>query len=154
MLLLTHFILGIADWHYLRKFSLTSSQAHMAFLKAFPAYQDQMAWIEVAKYLYGNDWKTILNVDDKSNQIPTDDIIGIAEDDSCTLETYLYDIIPEEEDPTSAAALNILKTYVGYSGNNIDNSITQQLKETIIDSQDEADTIIWVPIHSRLSSND
>jgi hypothetical protein len=60
--------------------------------------------------LYGNDWKTTLNVDDKSNQIPTDNIIGIAEDDSCTLETYLYDIIPEEEDLTSAAALNILKT--------------------------------------------
>jgi hypothetical protein len=32
--------------------------------------------------------------------------------------------------------------YIGYSGNNIDNSITQQLKETTIDSQDEADTII------------
>jgi hypothetical protein len=144
MLLLTHPASGTADWHYLRKFSLTSSQAHMAFIKAFPAYQDHIAWIEVAKYLYGNDWKTVLNVDDKSNQMPTQRTNDSNVDDAAgTLETYLYNIIPNEDDPASTAALHILKAYVGNSGNDsVDNGITHRLKETIINSKDEADTII------------
>ena len=45
---------GTADWHYLRKFSLTSSQAHGAFNKAFPMYKNDESWIAVAQYMYGD----------------------------------------------------------------------------------------------------
>ena len=44
---------GTADWHWLRKFSLTSSQANGAFEKAFSLFNDDEDWITVAKYLYG-----------------------------------------------------------------------------------------------------
>ena len=56
------FFAGTADWHYLCKFSLTSSQAHGAFVKAFPDFKEDESWIAVAQYMYGDSWRTTLNV--------------------------------------------------------------------------------------------
>jgi hypothetical protein len=53
---------GTADWHYLRKFSLTSSQANRAFLQSIVEYKDDPSWAAIALYLYGNDWMKILNL--------------------------------------------------------------------------------------------
>ena len=40
----------------MRKFSFTSSQAHLAFKKAFPAFKNNESFVAVAQYIYGNDW--------------------------------------------------------------------------------------------------
>ena len=45
-------VAGMADWHYLRKFSLTSSQAHKSFILAFPDYRTNESWVAVGRYLY------------------------------------------------------------------------------------------------------
>ena len=42
----------------------------MAFKKAFIAYQGEPAWLAVAVYLYGNDWRSALNITDPS-PVPT-----------------------------------------------------------------------------------
>ena len=55
-------MIGTADWHWLRKFSLTSSQAHGAFIKGIQSFKDDPAWIHVARYLYGADWQTELGI--------------------------------------------------------------------------------------------
>jgi hypothetical protein len=39
-----------ADWHYMRKFSLTSSQSHAAFLISFPKFGDSNHWRMVASF--------------------------------------------------------------------------------------------------------
>ena len=59
---------GTADWHYMRKFSLTSSQGHGAFFAALPAYQDDERWIEVAVHIYGEDWKEVLKIPPPAGQ--------------------------------------------------------------------------------------
>ncbi|GFH62179.1 predicted protein [Chaetoceros tenuissimus] len=53
---------GTADWFWLRKFSLTSSQAHGAFLKLLPDKKDNDDWIKVATYIYGEDWAEVLDL--------------------------------------------------------------------------------------------
>ena len=35
-------------------------QAHLAFKKAFPAFKGNESFIAVAKYVYGEDWKSVL----------------------------------------------------------------------------------------------
>ena len=70
---LIHFIYyleGTADWHWLRKFSLTSSQAHHAFKQAIPLNQNDEAWIDVAEYLHGtSNWRSDLKLPlDESNE--------------------------------------------------------------------------------------
>ena len=58
-----HNLQGTADWHYLRKFSLTSSQAHHAFNQAIQLNQDNDEWIDVAKYLHGtSNWRSDLHL--------------------------------------------------------------------------------------------
>lgn len=57
------FLKGTADWHLLRRFSLTSSQGNKAFLRALPDFREKQEWKEVATYLYGNGWADILKLD-------------------------------------------------------------------------------------------
>ena len=120
---------GTADWHYLRKFSLTSSQAHKAFTLAFPAYKTNESWIAVAKYLYGdNEWKQKLNVVDDDPGVgvgvgagagananvdeAVNDLLvdagGVA-----TIYGYLSQIVPNEGDVPTYDALNFAKKFVG-----------------------------------------
>ena len=54
---------GTADWHYLRKFSLTSSQSHSAFEKAIFDFKEDSNWVAVAEYLYGEtEWRDKLKI--------------------------------------------------------------------------------------------
>jgi hypothetical protein len=55
-----HTFPGTADWHYLRKFSLTSSQAHGCFIAAFPFFKHSEAWKSIAQYIYGDNYRNIL----------------------------------------------------------------------------------------------
>ena len=80
---------GTADWHYLRKFSLTSSQAHHAFRQAIELHQDDDAWIDVAKYLHGTrSWRSDLNLplneqgnnNDEDSTSSNEDDAGAARD--------------------------------------------------------------------------
>lgn len=45
---------GSADWHQLRKFSLTSSQTFESFKLAFPLFKDDNSWVHMAKYAFGS----------------------------------------------------------------------------------------------------
>lgn len=52
-----------ADWHLRRKFSLTSKQSHNAFHSFFPipyrmGGSTQKAFVKIAEWIYGSDWKT------------------------------------------------------------------------------------------------
>ena len=58
---------GTSDWHWLRKFSLTSSQANGSFVKAFPLFLEDNDWINVATYLYGENWSDKLLSTTSSN---------------------------------------------------------------------------------------
>ena len=58
-----------------RKFSMTSSQGHFTFIKAFPLYKDRLHWRNVAKYLYGPNWKKSLNIPE-DDQSSIDEIIN------------------------------------------------------------------------------
>ena len=56
-MIISFFILiWTADWIWQRKFSLTSSQEHGAFLKLLPDRKDSIDWIKVPTYLYGANW--------------------------------------------------------------------------------------------------
>ena len=41
---------------------MTSSQAHHAFKQAIQLFQEVDAWIDVAKYLHGTNWRSDLNL--------------------------------------------------------------------------------------------
>lgn len=49
---------GTADWHIVRRFSMTSSQASFAFNMAFIIYQNDRDWCTVAQFLYGRNYHT------------------------------------------------------------------------------------------------
>jgi len=59
---------GTADWHYFRKFSLTSSQAHRAFLSAITLHHNDQSWIALAEYLYGEDWRDVLKIQEEAEE--------------------------------------------------------------------------------------
>ena len=120
-------VAGTADWHYLRKFSLTSSQAHKAFILAFPDYRTNESWVAVGRYLYGDDWKEKLNVVDNVGleveglEVGTgvDDVdvgtgVGVGDEGGIlTIRFYLNQIVPDEGDLPTYDALNLAKKYVG-----------------------------------------
>ena len=47
---------GTADWHYGRKFLITSSQSNASFEIAFINYQNDSNWCNVAEYLFGKNY--------------------------------------------------------------------------------------------------
>ncbi len=146
-------IIGTADWHYLRKFSLTSSQAHGAFEVAFPDFKENESWIAVAKYLYGrDDWRqALLHVTDAAAEIQEADD-GNEEDYGptrpCPIDVYVQQIIPGEDDHPSRAALEFLKKYVGSLQPAVDEddencaSSDQVEGETVVEDQNEAKSIV------------
>ncbi|GFH47201.1 hypothetical protein CTEN210_09822 [Chaetoceros tenuissimus] len=96
---------GTADWFWQRKFSLTSSQAHGAFLKLLPDKKDNEDWIKVATYLYGEDWTEVLGLgaqeQDSSDTTTTND----------DLKSFLqeYDVGSSE---CKKCAVSFLREYV------------------------------------------
>ena len=86
---------GTADWHWLRKFSLTSSQAHQAFLKAIPVHSDNDKWISVAEYLYGAEWIGHLHLNDA--QETSAEQQDTASADVVVPQTFLEFISAEEQ---------------------------------------------------------
>ena len=97
----------------------------MAFKKAFVAYQDEPAWLAVAVYLYGNDWRSALHITDPPVPAPaagaTDvDAADSAEEDlRHTRSVYDYVVnlpIPEEDDDVAQDALEFLKKFVCCDG--------------------------------------
>ena len=120
-------MIGTADWHWLRKFSLTSSQAHGAFVKGIQRFKDDPAWMHVARYLYGDDWQTELGitvavdaagadaVSDEDSDSDSDD----EEDRSDPLapmpiEDYLRAYpIPQDGDVCKIDAVCVLKRHAG-----------------------------------------
>ncbi len=73
--------IGTADWHWLRKFSLTSSQAHGSFVKAIVLFHDDPAWRRVAEYLYGPDWEQKLGIEKPDDETNDDSDRDNSEDD-------------------------------------------------------------------------
>ena len=95
---------------------MTSSQAHNAFVVAFPEYQEDPAWIATAKYLYGNsNWRLeLLHVTDAAAELQLEDNGGAhSPTRPITLHAYVQQIIPAEDDPLARRALDFLKLYVG-----------------------------------------
>lgn len=91
-----YYLLGTADWHYMRKFSLTSSQAHRSFDAAFPAFKADADFIAIAKYLYGeNDWQKTLGV---VVAPPVEQPVTVNEEEGAPADQ-------EEEDPQAQVAL-------------------------------------------------
>ncbi len=118
--------LATADWHYMRKFSLTSSQAHSAFIAAFSEFKDEEAWISVAEYLYSTEWRATLLPDEESTSSDDENASGADEREDegvATLSTNspLADFlnkrpIPDEDDQIGRLALDWAKRYVNPSG--------------------------------------
>ena len=135
---------GTADWHYMRKFSLTSSQASKAFVLAFPDYKNDESWICVAKYLYGDDWREKLNV----ASAPIVDNENLESSSSGTeneLFMYFNEIVLDEDDELANQALQFLKEYIGsmQPGNNNDEEGNRNfVEEKVIENEVEAKEIV------------
>lgn len=63
---------GTADWHWGRKFSLTSSHSHEAFEAAFSLFKNKCHWKIVAEYLHGPTWSSIYKSEDEGVEYETD----------------------------------------------------------------------------------
>ena len=126
---------GTADWHYLRKFSLTSSQAHKAFVLAFPDYQTNESWIAVARYVYGDErWREKLNVvsdvgvgigvelgagesEDVGVEVDSEIVgegMGVDDGGLPTIFAYLNQITIDLDDDPAVEALAFAKKFVGF----------------------------------------
>ena len=113
---------GTADWHFFRKFSLTSSQAHKAFLEAFVLFKDNTSWIAVANYLYGKKWIEVLKINDEeevaeSNELDVDETGQNNEDEVDPTPTPIHSfienyIVQEEDDQGLHGVLCKLKAFV------------------------------------------
>lgn len=101
----------------------------MAFKKAFVAYKCEPAWLAVAVYLYGNDWRSALNITDpatvpaaETSATDGDGNAALHEEDDLRHTRSVHDYvanlpIPEEEDEVAQDALEFLKKFVCCDGN-------------------------------------
>ena len=48
---------GTADWHWARRFSMTSSQTHSAMTAAYPSFKNKPHWDAVMRHLHGPNYK-------------------------------------------------------------------------------------------------
>ena len=135
--------LGTADWHHLRRFSFTSSQAFFAFAKAFQLfYQHSHAWREVAKFLYGQNWRNEMSLqtsalddddsaDDNASENDADELVNEDDLDSTSpgekIKKFIQDYQVLDEDHATEAALNAIRPIV--------------LDETIKDATGAADFV-------------
>lgn len=112
-------LIGTADWFWQRKFSLTSSQAHGAFLKLLPDRKDNNDWIKVATYLYGANWAEELGLIAQEQASPNttssnDDLksflqqydVGSSECNQCAVH-FLREYVEEETVLTRESAKTI-----------------------------------------------
>ena len=152
---------GTACWHYLRKFSLTSSQAHTAFLALIPKYKDDASFVKVAEYLYGPEWASILKiVDDTPNNANDANVQNETADEDATngtddhlnpetLKNFVKAFpIPDEDDEAQTAALNFIESYVVVEEDeDRDDHSTEE--GVVIESEDEAKTIVRLQLNAR-----
>ena len=115
-------MIGTADWHWLRKFSLTSSHAHGAFIKGIQSFKDDPAWIHFARYLYGADWQTELGITAVADAASEEDSESDSDSDEdrsdplapLPVADYLRDYpFPEDNGISKISAVGILKKYTG-----------------------------------------
>ncbi len=104
--------IGTADWHHLRKFSFTSSQAYFAFVKAFHLFKNDESWIEVAKFIWGErDWRSALDLGPADND--EDDATDEDEDEErVKIDEYFQNFILSDEDHSSEAAFHFVQPFV------------------------------------------
>ena len=147
--------IGTADWHYLRKFSFTSSQANGSFVAAFPEYQDNESWVAVARYLYGEDqWRTKLKVgscvgtvgtapreqqqeEGGEDEVSQDNGGGLDRLNPPSIQLYLAEKINEQNNATDDGpldALEWLKIYV------LSNDNGDEAQETGADAATDAES--------------
>ena len=174
--------LGTADWHYLRKFSLTSSQAHIAFKKAFPAFREDESFIAVAKYMFGDEnWKSSLLTQQQQQQDDeqiNDEQVELNNDDDSSssinadgplnpksLFRFISEFVPDENSDTDfLVALRFIKEYVGVQDTNSGSSTTNNsdshddsLSDVSVNSSDAElldKSVASALSTSELSSND
>ena len=78
----------------MRKFSLTSSQAHNAFKVSFEHFRNEPHWQVAARYLYGDDYERILVANDNSTSASPDDIAVSAEEDTSSVAGDDDNVVP------------------------------------------------------------
>ena len=100
---------GTACWHWCRKFSFTSSQAHQAFVKALPLHLDDNDWVAVAEYVYGHNWKQVLNIDVQEEQEEESENV---EDNPITLPEYIANYEEDSVDDVDADDLRFAITWL------------------------------------------
>jgi hypothetical protein len=95
------FLVTAADWHYLPKFSLTSSQAYGCFISAFPCFK--------AKYLCGDRYSDVLLKDCSPKR---DDIQHLQHHEIImeSTQSFLQNFSPSND--TERQSLALLSTYV------------------------------------------
>ena len=81
---------GSADWHMGRNFSLTSSQCHGTFKKAFPLFASNESWKIVAKHLYGPSWMNHLVCETIEDQELGDETIVEGKMKSPSIDFFNY----------------------------------------------------------------
>ena len=130
---------GTADWHYLRKFSLTSSQAHRAFKRGFSMFQNDPAWINVAKYLYGEEsWRKELGLPSaarppEQQEIDTDDE---SVNNFVPVSQYIIDLEPKDNADHFAARSKLLEFVVV---SHLDSDDSESAEEPDQREKDEGD---------------
>ena len=94
----------------MRRNSLTSSHTHSAFDAAFIDYKDDEAWVAIAKYLHGKDYKNFYKIGIEDEEIDDDDASTL--DPEQTLLEFVENYIHAEDDQAGEAAFNFLRPYV------------------------------------------
>ena len=97
----------------MRRNSLTSSQSNAAFTHAFPSFQASPAWIAVAEYLFGFNYRGHFNFDENNdgNSSSDDDSNGNTEEKS--LEDFIEELVHTEDDNgANVAAFNFIRPFI------------------------------------------
>ena len=123
---------------------MTSSQAHTAFTTALPAYVEDPSWIAVALYLYGPEWRVVLNVPTQDNEEE-----GSAQNDS--IATYLQAFEFEDGNDAQMDAHSFLVSfvcsqddeYLSEGSSNDDDSNNDTVDRESVDPGNEFDTLHW-----------
>ena len=133
---------------------MTSSQAHTAFTTALPAYVEDPSWIAVALYLYGPEWRVVLNVPTQDNEEE-----GSAQNDS--IANYLQAFEFEDGNDAQMDAHSFLVSFVcsqddeylsegssddedlSEGSSNDDDSNNDNVDRESVDHGNEFDTLHW-----------
>ena len=131
--------IGTADWHFLRKFSFTSSQAYFSFKKAFPLFKENESWQKVAKYLWGeNGWEEALGIrqtpNEEGNNDDTSSIAPPEEENIPSIESFIFNYVIDEDHaiPEFTNAISFLKPLIEN-----DEKISEDRATVLINTLDE-----------------